>query len=117
MRRYYLFLFISVIAACYYCSSHTKFALYPVLPRHHILIETHYPPANAKTVDSKVTLPLLHKLSAVKDIYKTRSESKGGISRIYLTFDHRCSTTTINSRVELALSQAAHYLPPTAHTP
>ncbi len=117
MKHYCLFLLVSIIAVYLYCSSHLNFSLYPVLPHPQVLVETYYPPANAKEVDSKITLPLLHKLATVRGIYNTRSESKGGLSRIYLTFNQRCSIADINSRVELALSQAELYLPPTAHHP
>lgn len=99
------------------CDSHLKLTLYPLLPRPHIVIETRLPPADAKEIDRKVTLPLLQVLADLEGVRSNRSCSENGCSRIFLTFSHRCSHSAALSRVQSALVNSSINLPQAAHTP
>jgi len=117
MRGYWTFLVVCILGTLVLCDSHLKLALYPLLPRPHIVIETRLPPADAKEIDRKVTLPLLQVLADLEGVRSNRSCSENGCSRIFLTFSHRCSYTTALSRVQLALVDSSINLPQGAHAP
>ncbi|MFO7731487.1 MAG: efflux RND transporter permease subunit [Spirochaetia bacterium] len=119
MKRYIIGLLagLGLLAGFLLCGTGVSPALYPALPRPHLLVETPWPPAGAKEIDSKITQPLLGAFSTLEGLQNSLAESKNGRSRIHLTFTHSASAAQVLSQVQVNLAKAIYQLPRDAHHP
>ncbi|MCF7914249.1 MAG: efflux RND transporter permease subunit [Spirochaetaceae bacterium] len=108
---------LGLLTAILLCGPGLSPALYPALPRPHLLVETHWPSAGAKEIDREVTLPLLSAFSTLEGLQKSIAESENGHSRIHLTFTHSTSASQALSRVQMNLAKVIHQLPGESHHP
>src|SRR6056297_2472239 len=119
MKSYIIGLFacLGLLTAILLCGPGVNPALYPALPRAHLLVETHWPAAGAKVIDREVTQPLVSAFSTLEGLQKSIAESENGQSRIHLTFTHSTTASQALGRVQMNLAKAIYQLPGEVHSP
>src|SRR6056297_3128945 len=108
---------LGLLTAILLCGPGVSPALYPALPRPHLLVETRWPSAGAKEIDREVTQPLLSAFSTLEGPQKSIAKSENGHSRVHLTFTHSATASQALSRVQMNLAKAIYQLPGEAHHP
>jgi HAE1 family hydrophobic/amphiphilic exporter-1 len=103
--------FLLVLGFGLFSLSRLQLDLYPDISFPTVMIITNYTGASPQDIETLVTHPLEGAVASVKGAKKIRSESKSGVSIIYVEFDWGKNMEQAETEVRRALELVQGYLP------